>query len=217
MKKSFLIAAVSLMTAVSAQATVVLEYDIAGLPSGVASLAPSVNTVGGGNLTYTGDASNILPFDKAIYAQNWASTASMGANGFSFTAADDLPLNGATLTFGASSTDPWGVTLYVNNTSMGTQNFTGGGGSNDLVTYDLTSLNEQSGPVNFKIVFTGGSASQQLGLDTTIAGDAAKNVKLNVPTTPVPEPHEYAMIAGACLIGFAVYRRRQMGQAESQI
>lgn len=220
MKKSLLSAAIAVLAIVGAQAAVILEYDIAGLPGGVSTLAPSVNTVNGSNLVYSGNAANVnATLDGAIYVNNNAATPSAGADGFTFStgANYNIDFTGGSLSFGASSVPAYSATLYANGASLGTQNFSGGVGNSDMVTYDLTSLGATTGAVDFKIVFAGDTAASY-GLDSYVGGaaNAARNVKLDVPTTPVPEPHEYAMIAGLCLVGFAVYRRRQAAQAETQ-
>jgi hypothetical protein len=45
---------------------------------------------------------------------------------------------------------------------------------------------------------------------------AAGNVTVVYNYTPVPEPHEYAMIAGLGLIGFAAARRRLMNRVGTE-
>ena len=221
MKKSLLTAAVAVFAAIGAQAAVVLEYSISSLPGGVSSLSPSVNTVGGSSLDYTGNSDFInTSLDGAIYANNHAASPSSSANGFTFSTGSSFNVNytGATLSFGASSiVDPYQVSLYADGDLVSTQSLPGGVGTSNAVSYDLSALGATTGSTSFKVVFSG-DTSAEYGFDSYIGGvaNASRNIQLDVPTTPVPEPHEYAMIAGLCLVGFAAYRRRQMAVEANQ-
>lgn len=220
MKKSLLTAAVAVFAAIGAQAAVVLEYSISTLPGGVSSLSPSVNTVGGSSLDYTGNSDFInTSLDGAIYANNHAANPSSSANGFTFSTGSSFNVDyaGATLSFGASSNADYQVSLYADGALVSTQSFPGAVGTSNAVTYDLSSLGATTGSTSFKVVFSG-DTNLEYGFDSYIGGvaNASRNIQLDVPTTPVPEPHEYAMIAGLCLVGFAVYRRRQMAVEANQ-
>lgn len=209
--KNSAIVILSVFVAVNTQAVTVLEYDIASLPGvPTASVAANANTLGASSLEFIGSGT-LAGFDAAMYASGWpgagASVTSTDQR-YEFSISSDFNFTGSTISFGASSTSAYAATLFVNDVSVGTSMFSGGANTSDLVSFALSSLGEQSGPVNFDIVFSGDAP--QFGLDTYIGGaaNASRNVILD-GLTVVPEPSEYAMMAGIGLAAFAAYRRRK--------
>lgn len=218
MKKTLLTAACALFAAFSAQAVTVLEYNI-GSVGNVNQLPINPNaggTLSAEPLSFIGTPAGI-DFPGQAVTTGWqvaADAASVNAASgqwYVFTAAA-FDYTGATLKFGASSQRDGNIAVFANGNLVGSQAVAGGTGAN--LAFDLTSLGAQS-DVQFQLIGWGTTDPGFLGLDTDFGG-ATENVIIDAPTTPIPEPHEYAMLAGFGLVGFAIYRRRQMAQAETQ-
>ncbi|MCD8534434.1 MAG: hypothetical protein LR011_06490 [Verrucomicrobia bacterium] len=216
MKKALFTAVCAFCAIFSAQAVTQLEYNIGALTSPVAfPVAPSVNTLNAGSLTFVGTP-NFAAFDGQATTTGWQTAANVGAvnvNGpqmYTFTINPSLAtdFSQATITFGASSQLDGNMAVYANNTLIG-NDFIGANSAKN-VSLSLSSLGTVNGPVQIKIIGWGTVDPGFLGLDQSIV-QGQSNLIIDIPAqAPVPEPHEYAMIAGLGLVGFAVYRRRRM-------
>lgn len=175
-------------------------------------VAPSVDTLNADSLAFVGTP-NFLSSDGAAVTTGWQTAANVGAvnvNGphYTFTINPSLAtdFSQATITFGTLSQGNGNMAVYANNALI----------DNDFlpffspkdVSISLASLGTVNGPVQFKIIGWGTTNPGFLGLNGTFG---RSNLIIDIPAqAPIPEPHEYAMLAGLGLVGFAVYRRRRM-------
>lgn len=230
MKKLLITAVCAVCASMSAHAVSVLEYNIAatggltGLP-----LAPNSNTLNASTLTYVGAGAGIADVGQVV-ATGWqtaANAAAVNAAGpayvFTVTPAvgGKFDFSAATVSFGASSSiaDTHNIAVFANGALVGSASVPTGLNQFGNYNVSLASLGEQTGAVEFKLVGFNTSGDPLAGLDTGIPAGTQANLALNDVVvdggSPIPEPHEYAMLAGLGLVGFAVYRRRKQS-AEAQ-
>lgn len=219
----------------SARAAVNLEYPVDSVVANttVTSLAPSVNTMDAGSLG--GSFVQSIAENQKIWTQlpqlfvaDPAAIANPRANQyFEFTVNQSAGLSidyaNAAMNFGASSHVLGGAFAVFleaqgNTSFIGSSNFLSFAGSN--VSVDLSGIPAQSSAHTFIItpwMPTAGDIINTIALD---ANGTLNNLTIQdavVSASPVPEPHEYALLAGFGLVGFAVYRRRLMNKSDVEL
>jgi hypothetical protein len=78
-------------------------------------------------------------------------------------------------------------------------------------TDDISSLGTQTGTVTFRLYGYNSTGVNNDGLVNnigTFGGDPGQNLIINGAVSAVPEPHQFALIAGLGLLVFAAFRQR---------
>jgi hypothetical protein len=174
----------------------------------------------------------ILDFTGDYAPANWASTTP-GTSSFTFSGGGPNTLTAVTDNSG--SFDPSSGTLSITVAQAGTIQFTAnsstmdfegwfviGGRPADWLGYSVnagspvilsgTSGFAAVGPINTSVAVNAGDTFRFFANSQDGAFGAATMVITNFSFTPVPEPSTYAVMAGAGLLGFAVWRRRQQAR-----
>lgn len=220
MKKA-LLTICALCATFAAQAVTVLEYDIASL-NGTASLpaAPTTNLLNASSLSYSGTAGGAGV--GQVGSTGWqvaANAAAVDPNGpqmYSFTVtstAVDFDFSAASISFGASTQNEGNMAVFANNALVGSVSLGDNAFSNQSISLASLGTVSTGNSVTFKLVGWGTADPGYLGLDTGLTPGTFQNLQIADVTapggSPIPEPHEYAMIAAVGLLGFAAYRRRR--------
>jgi hypothetical protein len=173
----------------------------------------------------------ILDFTGDYAPSNWASTTP-GSSSFTFSGTGPNMLTAVTDNSG--SFNPSSGTLSITVPQTGTIQFTANSSTSDgegwgslptpfdSLGYSLnagspvilsgTSGNGNVGPVSGNVSVTAGDVFRFFANSSDSFGGAATMVVTSFSFTPVPEPATYAVMAGAGLLGFAVWRRRQQAR-----
>jgi hypothetical protein len=216
-----------LALAVSIQAQIV-RYDISTANSQTQTSVPVA--VEDPNVTASFLSATVPPLIQPGLASNgdflffpWSTDPSSPdtAKYYEFTIAPSagFEINYTTVTYTIASlgTKKWEIRSSLNGyaSAIGSPVTINPDGLHQAVSHNISSLGTQTGPVTFRIYgynddpdpFLGGN-SDGIANDPVHFGAGGQQFAVNGTVSAVPEPQEYAMIAGLGLLAFAGYRQR---------